>query len=344
VSNTGSQAPARKVTPSPGIAPAVSHGGEEEGLPFSSGVKYSTPGSGWRQQRLRRGGSGADGAGEQGACGEHIGAGARRDLGCSGRPLPAPAISRALWGKGCVTKPLSEHPFPSLPCFFPFLSLISELVGFPSSALSWRWGSPGPTHAAVSLAGAFLPTLPQFHFLGDLAGERRGSGLQRARVAGGAQGASCDRGSCETPQGLFGVLREEVRGMGTRPHVANGESDAIPKLSVHPDGFVGHPGGCPGRFHPCADPGAAANPARRSRSSSAQGCSPARCLGAGRGPADRIRPEGENQKENLVEQEPSPAAAAGVPSSSSPLLPGGNSQPCTERSRDAARRLLQPLS
>lgn len=62
--------------PSPGIAPGLSHGGEEKGQPFSCRVTYSTPGSGWRQQQPRgwgrkgwREASGAAGGGTWGARG-----------------------------------------------------------------------------------------------------------------------------------------------------------------------------------------------------------------------------------------------------------------------------------
>lgn len=74
--DTPSRAPTPKVTPSPGIAPGLSHGGEEKGQPFSCRVTYSTPGSGWRQQQPRgwgrkgwREASGAAGGGTWGARG-----------------------------------------------------------------------------------------------------------------------------------------------------------------------------------------------------------------------------------------------------------------------------------
>lgn len=83
---------------------------------------------------------------------------------------------------------------------------------------------------------------------------------------------------------------------GTRPRVGMGGQGAIP--------------GCPRCFHPspplrgprsCAEP-------QKKRS----GLRPARCLSAGWSPADSICPEGEKERENLVERDPSPAAAADV--------------------------------
>lgn len=65
--------------------------------------------------------------------------------------------------------------------------------------------------------------------------------------------------------------------MVMRPHVGNTEWDMIPKLLIHPDGFVTiledvHD--IPRPFHRCVDPGAALSPKRHSCSSSARGYSP----------------------------------------------------------------------
>lgn len=38
--------------------------------------------------------------------------------------------------------------------------------------------------------------------------------------------------------------------MGMKPHVGKGGWDVMPKLSIHPDGFISHPGAHPGCFHP----------------------------------------------------------------------------------------------
>lgn len=88
------------------------------------------------------------------------------DVGCPrcwadrGRPL-RPCTS---WWKGCVSKPASraglrrsEHPHPSLPPpHTHFFCLVSGPGGcFPLS--QWGWGSPGPTHSAVSPTRVFLP-------------------------------------------------------------------------------------------------------------------------------------------------------------------------------------------
>lgn len=100
----------------------------------------------------------------------------------------------------------------------------------------------------------------------------------------------------------LGVLPEEVRGVGTRPHMGKGGRDVIPKLSIHPNRSVAILEDAQGVSvpHPYTD--------QRS------GLQPAQCLSAGWSPADKIGPEAENKKENLVEQEPSPAAAAAIAS------------------------------
>lgn len=143
-----------------------------------------------------------------------IGAGAQRDLGCSGvsgRPLPPPRPSPA-HHRGKAASPNRAESIPSLlplPVIFPSYPSFRRPAGVSPSPLSVGLGQPQP-HTPRRQPGRGLPTLPHFHFVGDHPGGWRGCGLQRARADGGARGAGHGQGHMQDLHRYFGVLREEV--------------------------------------------------------------------------------------------------------------------------------------